>query len=150
MGEKPNEYDFEFFKGTDFADLEYDMFIDVSAKAPITRMKQAQDAKEIINMQGQYGNIFPTSLITPQEFAQAQDWSNKDEIINRMNVEEMKNKDQQLTQILQQAFDMLAQGAAPQEVQQAAVDQLHQMEQGSLGNTSNSNNVQAQQQGANG
>ena len=149
MGQNPNEYDFEWFKGTDFADLEYDIFIDVSAKAPITRMKQMQDAKEMANMQGQYGSVFPSALITPQELVQAMDWSNKDEIIQRMNVEEMKNKDEQLSQILQQSFDMLAQGAAPQEVQQAAIDQLHQMEQGSLGSTSNSNNVQAAQQGAN-
>jgi hypothetical protein len=147
MGESPHEYSFASFVGKDFRNLEYDIFIDVSAKAPISRMKQAQDAKEMLNMQGQYGNIFKTQLITPQETIQAMDWSNKDEIIKRMNVEEMQNKDEQLSQILQQSFDMLAQGAAPQEVQQAAIDQLHQMEQGSLGNTSNSNNVQAAQQG---
>jgi hypothetical protein len=112
-------------------------------------MKQQQDAKEMLNMQGQYGNVFPTPIIKPQEFINAMDWSNKDEIIQRMNVDEMKNKEEQLSQILQQSFDMLAQGAAPQEVQQAAIDQLNEMEQGSLGNTSNSNNVQAAQQGAN-
>jgi hypothetical protein len=147
MGQNPNEYDFEWFKGSEFRDLEYDIFIDVSAKAPITRMKQQQDAKEMLNMQGQYGNIFPSAIITPQEFINSMDWSNKDEIIQRMNVEEMKNKEEQLSQILQQSFDMLAQGAAPQEVQQAAIDQLNQMESGSLGNTSNSNNVQAAQAG---
>jgi hypothetical protein len=150
MGENPNEYSFESFVGTDYKDLEYDIFIDVSAKAPITRMKQMQDAKELANMQGQYGSIFPTSLITPQELIQSMDFSNKDEIIKRMNIEEMKNKEEELTNILQQSFDMLAQGASQEEVSQAAIEQLQQMEQGKgLGSTSNSNNVQAAQQGAN-
>jgi hypothetical protein len=107
MGQNPNEYDFEWFKGTDYSDLEYDMFIDISAKAPITRMKQMQDAKEMANMQGQYAQAFPTAIITPQELVKAMDWPNKDEIIQRMNVDEMKNKEQELTQILQSSFDML-------------------------------------------
>jgi flagellar motor component MotA len=78
------------------------------------------------------------------------DFSNKDEIIKRMNIEEMKNKEEELTNILQQSFDMLAQGASQEEVSQAAIEQLQQMEQGKgLGSTSNSNNVQAAQQGAN-
>jgi hypothetical protein len=148
MGEKPDEYDFEWFKGTDYADLEYDIFVDVSAKAPISRLKQMQDAKEALNMQGQYGSIFPTSIITPQEFIGAMDWPNKDEIIQRMNVEEMKNKEQELTQILQSSFEMLSQGASPQEVQQQAIQHLQEMEQGGgIGNASNSNQVQASQAG---
>lgn len=150
MGENPNEYSFEPFTGTDFKDLEYDMFIDVSSKAPITRMKMAQDAKEALNMQGQYAGAFPTSVITPQEFVRSQDWPNKDEIIKRMDIEEMRNKEQELTNILNQSFDMLAQGASPQDVQQAAVEMLQQMESGKgLGSASNSNNVQSAQQGAN-
>jgi hypothetical protein len=149
MGENPNEYTFEPFIGTDYKDLEYDIFIDVSSKAPITRMKQMQDAKELANMQGQYGSIFPAALITPQELIQSMDFSNKDEIIKRMNVEEMKNKEKELTDILNQSFEMLSQGASPQEVQQAALDQLQQMEQGSMGSTSNANGVQMQQSGTN-
>jgi hypothetical protein len=148
MGQNPNEYDFEWFKGTDYSDLEYDMFIDISAKAPITRMKQMQDAKEMANMQGQYAQAFPTAIITPQELVKAMDWPNKDEIIQRMNVDEMKNKEQELTQILQSSFEMLSQGASPQEVQQQAIQHLQEMEQGGgIGNASNSNQVQASQQG---
>lgn len=148
MGVNPNEYTFEEFKGTDFADLEYDMFIDVSAKAPITRMKEAQDAKELANMQGQYAQAFPSAIITPQELVKAMNPSNKDQIIERMKVEEMRNKEQELTNILNQSFDMLSQGASPQEVQQAALDQLHQMEQAAgNGSSSNSNGVQMAQAG---
>jgi hypothetical protein len=148
MGENPNDYNFEEFLGTDFADLEYDIHIDVSAKAPITRMKQMQDAKEALNMQGQYAGAFPAAIITPQEFIKATDWPNKDEIINRMNIEEVRNKEQQLTDILNSSFDMLAQGASQQEVSQAAIDQLHQMEsQEGMGSSNNSNGVQMAQSG---
>ena len=150
MGENPNEYDFEPFIGTKYADLEYDIFIDVSSKAPITRMKQAQDGKELANMQGQYGAQFPTSLITPQEIIRAMDFSNKDEIIKRMNTEETRNKEKELTDILNSSFDMLSQGASHEEVSQAALDQLQQMEQGKgMGSTSNANNVQSAQAGTN-
>ena len=75
------------------------------------------------------------------------DWPNKDDIIKRMDVEEMKNKEQELTDVLNQSFDMLAQGATPQEVQQAAIQQLQEMEKGGMGSTSNSNNIQSQQAG---
>jgi hypothetical protein len=148
MGENPDEYHFDTFMGTDFKDLEYDMFIDISSKAPITRMKQMQDAKEALNMQGQYSGAFPAAIITPQEFIRATDWPNKDEIIKRMNIEEMRNKEKELTNILNQSFDMLSQGASPQEVQQAALGMLQEMEQSAgMGSTSNSNNVQAAQSG---
>jgi hypothetical protein len=151
MGENPNEYSFKPFLGSDFKDLEYDIFIDVSSKAPLTRMKQMQDMKEAMNMQGQYKESFGgVDLIKPQEFVKSMDWSNKDDIIKRMNADEMKNKDKELTDILNQSFDMLKNGSTPQEVQQAALDSLHQMEQGQgIGSASNSNNIQANQEGAN-
>jgi hypothetical protein len=150
MGENPNEYSFERFVGSEYKDLEYDVFIDVSAKAPITRMKQAQDAKELLNMQGQYAGAFKTSLMTPQELMRAMDFTNKEEIIQRMNVEELRNKDEELTNILNQSFSMLSQGATPDNVIQAALDQLHEMDQQKgLGSASNSNNVQMAQGGTN-
>jgi hypothetical protein len=114
-------------------------------------MKQMQDMKEAMNMQGQYKESFGgVDLIKPQEFVKSMDWSNKDDIIKRMNADEMKNKDKELTDILNQSFDMLKNGSTPQEVQQAALDSLHQMEQGQgIGSASNSNNIQANQEGAN-
>jgi hypothetical protein len=135
MGENPNEYDFEQFIGSEYKDLEYDIFIDVSSKAPITRMKQMQDAKEALNMQGQYSGAFPAAIITPQEFVRAMDWPNKDDIIKRMDIEEMRNKEQELTDILNQSFDMLAQGATPQEVQQAAVQSFKKWKKAGTGSS---------------
>jgi hypothetical protein len=147
MGKNPNDYTFVPFKGSEFADLEYDIFVDVSSKAPLTRLKEMQDAKELLNMQGQYG--FKTPIVTPQEAVKMMQFSNTDQIIERMNMDEMKNKEQELTQILDMSFNMLSQGASPQEVQQAALDALAQMEGGNeaMGSTSNANNVQAAQAG---
>jgi hypothetical protein len=146
MGSNPQEYDFESFLGTEFKDLEYDMFIDVSSKAPVTRMRESQEAKELLNMQGQYG--FTPAIITATEAIDMIDFARKDKIMDRMKVEEMKVKEQELTQILDMSFEMLAQGASPQETQQAAVQALEEMgQQNAMGSTSNSNNVQAAQQG---
>jgi hypothetical protein len=148
MGSNPNEYTFESFIGTKFKDLEYDMFIDVSSKAPVTRMREAQEAKELLNMQGQYG--FTPAIITATEAIDMIDFARKDKIMDRMKVEETKVKEQELTQILDMSFEMLAQGASPQETQQAAIQALEEMgQQNAMGSTSNSNNVQMAQQGAN-
>lgn len=148
MGSNPQEYSFENFLGTEFKDLEYDMFIDVSSKAPVTRMREAQEAKELLNMQGQYG--FTPAIITATEAIDMIDFARKDKIMDRMKVEEMKVKEQELTQILDMSFNMLAEGASPQETQQAAIQALEEMgQQNAMGSTSNSNNVQAAQQGVN-
>jgi hypothetical protein len=148
MGSNPQEYTFESFLGTQFKDLEYDMFIDVSSKAPVTRMREAQEAKELLNMQGQFG--FAPAIITAAEAIDMIDFARKDKIMDRMKVEEMKVKEQELTQILDMSFNMLAEGASPQETQQAAIQALEEMgQQNAMGNVSNSNNVQAAQQGTN-
>jgi hypothetical protein len=148
MGENPNDYSFEKFVGSEYKDLEYDMFIDVSSKAPVTRMREAQEAKELLNMQGQYG--FAPAIITASEAIDMIDFARKDNILERMKVEEMKVKEQELSQILEMSFGMLAEGASPQETQQAALEALDQMsQQNAMGSTSNSNNVQAAQQGVN-
>lgn len=146
MGQKPNEYEFAQFLGTDYKDLEYDIFIDVSAKAPVSRMKEAQDAKELMNMQGQYN--FSPAVITPQELIKKSNYADSDAIIERMNQEEMNAKSDQLSQILDSSFHALSQGAHPNDVLQMAQEQLQQMEQkNGLGDTQNANNVQMQQSG---
>jgi uncharacterized protein (UPF0305 family) len=146
MGKNPNDYEFVSFLGSEFKDLEYDIFIDISSKAPMTRLKEAQDAKELMNMQGQYQ--FNPPLMTPQRMVKMANYSNSDQIIEEMNRAEMNAKSDQLTQILNQSFDMIGQGATPQEVLQQAQQMLSDMEnKNGLGSTSNSNNVQARQGG---
>jgi hypothetical protein len=148
MGEGPDDYTFEPFLGTDFADTEYDMFIDVSSKAPMTRVREQQEAKELLNMQGQYG--FPVPVITPQEALNMMDFAKKDEILKRMNMDEMRNKTDEALQVANFIAEAQAQGLPPEQIQEMAVEMFNQLEtnpQG-MGSTSNSNNVQMQQQGA--
>jgi hypothetical protein len=152
MGENPNEYEFENFLGTDFADLEYDMFIDISAKAPITRMKEAQDAQTLLNMQGQYGHQFKTSLIKPQEAVEMMELTNKDKIIERMNMEEMQNRTEQAMQVAGMIAEAQMNGVPPEEIQMMATNMFEQMEEEmkGTGSSSNANNVQMAQSGMGG
>lgn len=147
MGANPNEYEFEPFLGAEFADLEYDIFIDISSKAPVTRMKEMQDAKELLNMQGQYQ--FATPIIKPQEAIDMMDFANKADIIKRMNIDEMRNKVEESMQVAQMAAEALSVGTPPEQVQAMMQQMFTQMDEASkgMGSTSNSNNVQMAQAG---
>lgn len=149
MGQKQDEFEFVPFEGTKYADIEYDMFIDVSSKAPVTRARESQEAKELLNMQGQYG--FPVPAITPQEAIKMMDFSNKDALIKRMDMQEMRNKEQEITQIIGMYEEVRSNGVDEMTAMSMAIQQMQQMDEAAkgTGSTSNSNNVQMQQQGAN-
>lgn len=146
-GETPDSYTFEEFVGTQYANIDYDMFIDVSSKAPITRMRESQEAKDLLAMQGQYGGQFGTSLITPQEAIDKLDLVGKDKIIERMNIEELRNKTEEAMQVAQMMAEALAQGINPQEVLQMGTAMFQQIEEQSkgIGSTKNMNGFQMQQ-----
>lgn len=152
MGERPDEFMFESFLGAEFKDIDYDIFIDVSAKAPITRMRESNEAKELLNMQGQYGGQFGTAIITPQEAIEMMDIANKDHIIKRMNIEEMTNKTEQAMQVATMMAEAMSQGVPPEEVQQMANEMFASLDaqSGGMGSTSNANSFQAQQAGTGG
>ncbi|MER2141049.1 MAG: hypothetical protein ABS902_05350, partial [Priestia megaterium] len=147
MGERPDEFTFEQFLGADFKDLEYDMFIDVSAKAPVTRMAEAQTAKELLNMQGQYG--FPVPAITPQEAIKMMDMPGADAMIKRMNMQEMQNKVQEALQVAAMMAEGMQQGLPEDEIMQMANEMFAQLDQqaAGTGSTSNANGVQMSQAG---
>lgn len=125
---KPNDAEFVPFIGTDFQDLEYDFYIDVSSKAPVTQMRKQQEAQDRLQLQGQYG--FNPRLITPQEYIQAMDMVGKREIIDRMNKEEMFSNLQKLQTVLQSSLEALSGGVPMQEVLNMAQQHLSQLESG--------------------
>lgn len=127
MGENPEEYEFKSFVGTDFKDLDYDIFIDVSAKAPVTRMREAQEAKDLLNMQGQFG--FNPPIVTPQEVVDMMDFSNKRQLIERMNFAELQNKAEEAMQVAQMLTEALANGVQPEEAMQMAQQMFAQMDE---------------------
>ena len=145
-GTKPDEYAFEWFKGTDYADVDYDIYVDVSAKAPVTRLREAQEARELLALQGQYGGQFGTSIITPQEAIEKMDITDKDKIIQRMNMEELRNKTEEAMQVAQMMMEALQGGVPPEEVMQMGMAMFQQMEDQMKGlGSTNSNSFQMQQ-----
>lgn len=104
------------YLGDDFADLAYDVQVDVSSKAPITRMREAQEAKELINLQGQFGQQYPTQLITPQELIKSLHLSQSDAIIARMNQEELNNDTATAMEVANMMYEALQQGVDPEQV----------------------------------
>lgn len=124
----PNDATFKPFIGRDYKDIEFDFHIDVSGKAPITYMKRQQDAKELLNLQGQYG--FNPPLIKPQEYMFLSDFANKREIIDRMNRDEQFDMMQKVTTAVQMAMEAIQNGIPPQQAEQMAVQQVQQMQAG--------------------
>lgn len=123
-----DEIEFIPFVGTEFKDLAYDMHVDVSSKAPITRMRESQEAKELLNMQGQYGANYPTAIIKPQEAIEMMNLIHGQRMIERMNVDEMTNKVEQAMQVAQMIAEAQQAGVAEDEIMQMATTMLEQME----------------------
>lgn len=130
MGQREEDINFIPFTGTDFSDLSYDVAIDVSAKAPTTRMKEMNDAKELLNLQGQYGQQYPVQIIKMQEAIRMMGLSNAEEIIERMDMEEMQNKVDEAMKVAQMIAEAQQQGVPPEEVNNMARTMLEQMGQG--------------------
>lgn len=96
---------FKRFLGTEYKDIDYDFEIDVSASAPISRQRRSQDAKDLIAYQGQYGQMFPTPLIEPEEFIEMADFQEKERIIKRMRAGRLTNNMDKLGPVLDMFMD---------------------------------------------
>ena len=135
IGKNGEVEDFVSYVGTEFKDLAYDIHVDVSAKAPITRMREMQDAKELMNIQLQYQNQ-GVQIITPQELIKMMNFAHGDAIIERMDMEEMQNKVEEAMQVAQMIAEAQMQGVPPETVMQMAQEMFTQLD-----------NPQPQQQG---
>lgn len=132
LDDKGEVQDFIPYVGKDFADLAYDVAVDVSSKAPITRMREQQEAKELLNTQGQYFQDAPVAILKPQEAIRMMNLVHGEEIIDRMNMEEMQNKTQEAMQVAEMMFESLQQGVDPNTINEMAQQMFAQMEQGAL------------------
>ena len=128
LGKNDDDVEFIPFRGTDFKDLAYDVAVDVSARAPITRMREMQEAKELLNLQGQYGANYAVPVIKPQEAIEMMNMVHGQRIIERMNTEEMQNKVQEAMQVAQMGAEAMAQGVPPEEVSAMMNSMFEQME----------------------
>ena len=123
-----DEVTFLPFVGTDFKDLAYDMAVDVSSKAPITRMREAQEAKELLNTNGQYRASFGVDVITPQEAIEMMNLQNGQRIIERMNQQQLQNKVDEAVQGAQLIAEAQAAGVSEDEIQQLATAFFEQLQ----------------------
>lgn len=89
---------FEFI-GSDYKDIAYDIMIDVSAKAPISRLRKQEELDKLLTLQGQMG--FDPAILTAQEYMREADFIDGDKIIERMNMEEIQSAEAIMTQILE-------------------------------------------------
>lgn len=119
---------FETFVGTEFKDLAYDVAVDVSSKAPVTRMREVQEAKELLNLQGQYGQNYPVQIIKPQEAIEMMNLVHGNRIVERMNMEELKNKTDEALQVAQMMSEAMTNGVPPEEVYQMGIAMFEQMQ----------------------
>ena len=121
---------FEEFIGTAFQGLDYDFEINVSAKAPVSRMRRKAEAQELLQIQGQYG--FSPALITPEEFIEDSDFAEKDKILARMHREKLMLQTEQLFKVAQMMFEAMANGIPDEEVMQMGQQYLQQIQSGQI------------------
>lgn len=105
--------DFKPFVGLDYADLEFDLDIDVSAHAPVTQARREAESDQMFTNQYQF-NITPR-LTTPQEYVKNKKPVGWKEIVARMDREEMQSKVDILSSVSKMMADALMDGNIPEE-----------------------------------
>lgn len=139
------EDDFMEYVGTDFKDTEFEIALDVSAKAPISRARRADELNRLLELQGQYG--FEPAILTPQEYIKWQDFIDKDQILRRMEQEERQIDVQQAFQVANMMHDAMMQGVPPEEIEQMGLAMIEQMKSPKGIGSANTGQIQRQQAG---
>jgi hypothetical protein len=125
-----NPNDFFQFVGRDYADLEFDFHIDVSAKAPITRMRLKEEARELLEIRAQY-NPKPEAV---KDFVEASDFVNQDQMIERLDQEILNVRAEQAMQVVEQLHQMMLDNVPKEQAYQQAMQMFAQLEQEQGGN----------------
>lgn len=141
------EPEFFEFVGSDFKELAYDVKIDVSAKAPISRLRKQEELDKILTLQGQMN--YEPPIITPQEYMRESDYIDGDKIIKRMNMDEIQSAEAIVSETMEMVMEAMESGLQHEEVAQMANAMLQakfEEKQNGLGNTSeNAGQIQMQQ-----
>jgi hypothetical protein len=139
--------EFISFVGQDFAELDFDFEINVSAQAPISRMREQKEAEKLLTIQGQYD--FKPAVITPQEYIKMSEFVDSDSIIKRMDMEEARNKIEEAYTVAMQLAEGIKLGASEEALKAKADEMFMQFEQGGIGSTADSsgNSAMSMRQG---
>ena len=122
--------DFLEFVGTDYAEMEFDLEIDVSAHAPVSQARREAELTELMQLQGQYA--YNPAIITPQEFIKGKRMVDATTIIERMNREEMANDIDILNQVSQMMADAINAGVPEEEIAAMAEQQIRGLKSGEI------------------
>lgn len=116
---------FERFKGTDYKDIEFDIQVDISSRMPTTRALMQSQAKDLLNMQGQFG--FEPPIITPEEVIERFDIRDKETILQRMKQDRERRQMDTIMQATMMATQMLMQGVPQEQVVMEVQNMVTQM-----------------------
>lgn len=144
-GEEPQFID---FVGKDFKEIAYDISIDVSAKAPITKARKQEELDKILNIQGQYQ--FDPPVITPQEYMQESEYIDSERFVERMNMDEIQSAEQIMQETLMMMSEAQEQGLEQEEIAQMAnamLQQRFEQKQQGTGSASENSGEMQQRQG---
>lgn len=135
--EDDQEPKFIEFTGSDFKDLAYDIKIDVSSKAPITRLRKQEELDKLLTLQGQMQ--YDPPVITPQEYIREVDFIDSEKFLKRMNMDEIQSAEAIMSQVLEMMVEAQEQGVPAEEIGQMAESMLQQRfeeKQNGVGDTS--------------
>ena len=147
IDESTGEATFQTFVGSDFRDLAFDVKVNVSSKAPITRARQQQEMEKLITLQGQMQ--YDPPLVTPQEYMKFSSFADSEKLIKRMNMDEFQSTAAIVEEVVQMVGEATQSGMPVEEVGQMALEMAQQKianKQSNVGSTSeNAGQLQARQ-----
>jgi hypothetical protein len=130
-GDPEQPEDFKPYIGVAYADLEYDLDIDVSAQAPVTQARREAEMDKLFMDQYQF-NVTPV-MIKPQEYVKRKNMVDADELIARMDRDEQQSEIDILTQVASMMSDAMADGnIPPEEIEAMARQQITGIKSGEI------------------
>lgn len=136
------EVDFSKFRDKE---VQFDFVMNASPYLPKNRVRYAEAATQIMEMQMQYQMNPP--LMTPEEWLGYQDFPQKDMMLQRIEAQRLKNDTDEITENVVNFSSLIQQGVTPEGAVQMLADEKAMMrENPKLGNVA-SGSVQAKQQG---
>ena len=121
-------------------------------------MRQSQEAKELLNLQGQFN--FEPAVITTEEYIQDSDLINKEQRIERMKMDRLNNQVEKSAQVINECISALQSGAlTPEQIpdflarryQEIEMEKSQEQHSNGTGNTGGGpmNDFQKRRQGVN-
>lgn len=128
----PDQYELQPFTGVNYRDIEYVVEVNVTARAPISMVRRAAEAKDLLQISGQYKDAFGVDIITPEEYIEQSDMVDKRKIINRIKQDRVEKDLDKLQQVLTMALEAQMNGVPQETVFQMAQNMLFQIHSGQL------------------